>query len=332
LLPDHNFSDAKNRKDHRHHAIDALVAALTDRKLLHRMSSAYDEERQRIEIPLPWPSLRDDLDAKLKAMTVSHKADHGGGGKTSTSGALHEDTAYGVVKHPEKEGGANLVYRKGFRDLNDKEILRIRDIRLRELVVAHVESEKTAGKDLKAALQSFTERDIPGIVQPVRHVRLTKSEKPEYLVAIRDKAGRPYKAYSAGENAFLDIFETIDGTWSGEAVSVFQANQGAYRPRWRDGDARFVMRVFKGDMLRLDHDGRSKIVRVVRLEPSQKRLRLVEHNEAGTFEERHNDPADPFRWIFGTYERLKEGNAARIRTDELGRPWRVKPDEAARTL
>ena len=58
LLPDHNYSDAKNRKDHRHHAIDAFVAALTDRKLLHRMSTAYDEERQKIEIPLPWPTLR----------------------------------------------------------------------------------------------------------------------------------------------------------------------------------------------------------------------------------------------------------------------------------
>ena len=30
LLPDHNYSDAKNRKDHRHHAIDAMVAAFTD--------------------------------------------------------------------------------------------------------------------------------------------------------------------------------------------------------------------------------------------------------------------------------------------------------------
>ncbi len=77
LLPDHNFSDAKNRKDHRHHAIDAMVAALTDRSLLHRMSSAYDDERDKIEIPMPWPSLRDDLDTKLGAMTVSHRPDHG---------------------------------------------------------------------------------------------------------------------------------------------------------------------------------------------------------------------------------------------------------------
>jgi CRISPR-associated endonuclease Csn1 len=73
LLPDHNYSSAKNRKDHRHHAIDAMVAALTDRKLLHRMSSAYDDERQKIGIPPPWPTLRDDLEGRLKAMVVSRK-------------------------------------------------------------------------------------------------------------------------------------------------------------------------------------------------------------------------------------------------------------------
>ena len=61
----------------------------------------------RIEIPPPWPSLRDDLEARLKAMTVSHKPDHG------VAAQLHEDTAYGAVKEPEKEGG-NLVYRKDF--------------------------------------------------------------------------------------------------------------------------------------------------------------------------------------------------------------------------
>src|SRR6185437_15058382 len=144
LLPDHNFSDAKNRKDHRHHAIDALVAALTDRSLLHRMSSAYDEERQKIEVPLPWPTLRDDLDAKLKAMVVSHKPDHG------LQAKLHEDTAYGTISDPTKEDG-NLVYRKPFLLLNSNEIGRIRDLRLRGLVEAHVATEGAAGKDLKAA-------------------------------------------------------------------------------------------------------------------------------------------------------------------------------------
>lgn len=321
LLPDHNYSDAKNRKDHRHHAIDALVAALTDRSLLHRMASAYDDERQKIEIPPPWPTLRDDLDAKLKFMIVSHKPDHG------LQAQLHEDTAYGTVRDLEKEDGSNLVYRKGFRDLNEKEIGRIRDRRLRDLVQAHVEREKRDGKELKAALQSFSEqRGIPGMPNGIRHVRLTKPEKPEYLVPIRDKSGTAYKSYSAGENAFVDIFERPDGKWTGKAMSVFQANQqNSETQRQNDLDARFVMRVFKGDLLRIDHDGKDKIVRVVRLEPSQKRLRLVGHNEAGTIEERHNDPNDPLRWIFGTYDRLREANAERVRVDELGRVWRIRP-------
>lgn len=340
LLPDHNYSDAKNRKDHRHHAIDALVAALTDRKLLHRMSSAYDDERQKIEIPLPWPTLRDDLDAKLKAMIVSHKPDHGGfgirkGGRDNTSGQLHEDTAYGTIKNPEKEDGANLVYRKDFRNLNDKEIGRIRDRRLRALVLAHVEREIREGKDLKSALLSFAARtDIPGLPNGIRHVRLTKTEKQEYLVPILNNSGEAYKFYSAGENAYVDILHSPEGRWIARATTVFQANQKNGTPYGpSDGvKDRFVMRVFKGDMLRIDHDGRSKIVKIVRLSPSNNVLYLVEHNEAGVFQTRHDDKSDPFRWIFANFDKLREWSAERVRVDGLGRLWRVRPGEAGPAL
>jgi CRISPR-associated endonuclease Csn1 len=335
LLPDHNYSNAKNRKDHRHHAIDALVAALTDRSLLHRMSSAYDDERQKIEVPLPWPTLRDDLDAALKKMVVSHKPDHGvfgvrKGGRDNTSGQLHEDTAYGTVKLPEKENGANLVYRKTFRDLKETEIGRIRDRRLRDLVAAHVEREKREGKDLKSALLSFAERtDIPGLPGPIRHVRLTKAEKPEYLVPIHDESGNAYKAYSAGENAFVDILQSPEGKWIARATTVFQANQQNENLADAQGiGGKLIMRVFKGDMLRIDHDGRSKIVKIVRLSPSNNVLYLVEHNEAGVFQARHDDKDDPFRWIFANFDKLREWNAELVRVDELGRLWRVKPGAA----
>ncbi|HEU5017500.1 MAG TPA: type II CRISPR RNA-guided endonuclease Cas9 [Pseudolabrys sp.] len=333
LLPDHNYSSAKNRKDHRHHAIDSLVAALTDRKLLHRMSSAYDEERQKIEIPLPWPTLRDDLDAKLKAMTISHKPDHGSfgvrkGAQDDTSGQLHEDTAYGTVREPEKEDGGNLVYRKAFRDLKETEIERIRDRRLRKLVEGHVEREKGTGKDFKSALSSFAERkDIPGLPNGIRHVRLTKAEKPEYLVPIRNRSGKAYKAYSAGENAFVDILQSPEGKWIARATTVFQANQKNEKPSWQlDGSgAEPIMRVFKGDMLRIDHEGKNKIVKIVRLSPSNNVLYLVEHNEAGNFQARHDDKDDPFRWTFANFDKLREWNAELVRVDELGRVWRVQP-------
>jgi CRISPR-associated endonuclease Csn1 len=243
---------------------------------------------------------------------------------------LHEDTAYGSVKEPGKEDGGNLVYRKAFLALNDKEIDCIRDRRLRALVQEHVTKEKAAGKDIKAALLSFsTRKDIPGLPNGIRHVRLTKAEKTEYLVTLRDKSGKPYKSYSAGENAFVEIFETLDGKWHGEAMSIFKANQSGAKRNWRaeHPDARLVMRVFKGDLLRIDEEGRSKIVRIVRLEPSARRFRLAEHNETGILQDRHDDADDPFRWIFGTYDRLKEGNAEHVRVDELGQLWRIKPQE-----
>lgn len=332
LLPDHNYSDAKNRKDHRHHAIDALVAALTDRRLLHRMSSAYDDERQKIEVPLPWPTLRLDLEGKLKAMVVSHKPDHGTpgvrkGGRDTTSGQLHEDTAYKILNTP--QDGANLAYRKAFRDLNEKETARIRDRRLRDLVETHVKSELEAGKDVKSALLSFAaQKDIPALPNGIRHVRLTKAEKPEYLVPVRDKSGKAYKVYSAGENSFVEILRSPDGKWMARAVTVFEANQKNGHPTAQpDGNDNndFVMRVFKGDMLRIDHEGKSKIVKIVRLSPSNNVLYLVEHNEAGVFQTRHDDKNDPFRWIFANFDKLREWNAERVRVDELGRVWRVQP-------
>lgn len=319
LLPDHNFSDSKNRKDHRHHAIDAMVAALTDRSLLHRMSSAYDEERQKIEIPLPWENLRSDLDAALKAMTVAHKSDHGLGGQ------LHEDTAYGAIRDPEKEGGATLVYRKAFLALNDKEILRIRDRRLRDLVIAHIDAEKIVGNDFKSALLSFsTKTDIPGQPHGIRHVRLTKTEKIEYLVPITRENGETYKFYSAGENAYVEIYQTEDGKWAGEAVSVFQANQPGYVPQWRtsDGSAQLVMRIFKGDLISLELNGVETVMVVHRLDAAANRFKLAAHNETGNLDERHKLENDPFRWLMASYNTLKSLNAEAVRVDELGRRWR----------
>jgi CRISPR-associated endonuclease Csn1 len=329
LLPDHNYGDAKNRKDHRHHAIDALVAALTDRSLLQRISRAYDEERQKIGVPFPWDTLREELKASLDVMTVSHKPDHGARGR------LHEDTAYGVVDDASSK--ENLVYRKTFVDLNANEIDRIRDARLRDLVSAHLASEEAKGRDLTSALKSFAEKtDIPGLPNGIRHVRILKSEKPEYLVPIRTSDGTAYKAYSAGENAFVDIYETGDGKWSGEAVSLFQANQLGHRPHWMDisPTPKFVMRVHKGDTISLDGDAGRVVMQVYQLEAAAGRFKLAPHNEAGNFTERHkvDNEIDPFRWLMASYNTLRRRNAQRVRVDTLGRVWRIKPEEASRTL
>lgn len=345
LLPDHNyagvrdkaddflaatdnmeFSGVKNRADHRHHAIDGLVAALTDRSLLWKMANAYDEDREKIEIPTPWDKekLREDLKSALDRMVVSHKPDHG------IQGKLHEDTAYGLVKEPEKEG-ANLVYRKPIEALNENEIERIRDRRLRETVRAHVAAEKAKGIALADALRKLhTKTDDPQIRHGLRHVRLLKPEKPEYLVPIHDRrTGKRYKAYSAGENFCIEIFQTPDGQWNGEALRRFDINQKAYGPRWRQQypDAKLVMRVHKGDLIRLEHNGKNEIMVVHRLDAAASRFKLAAHNETGNLDRRHttDNDIDPFRWLMASYSTLKQKGAVQVRVDELGRVWRVHP-------
>jgi CRISPR-associated endonuclease Csn1 len=324
LLPDHNFTDSKNRADHRHHAIDALVVAVTERSLLQRITRAYDTDRHKIEVPLPWETLRDELKTALERLTVSHKPDHG------IEGKLHDETAYGFVKNPNEEEGENLVYRKPLTNLTENEIDRIRDRRLRDMIRTFVDGEKQNGTALLDALKKFKDevRD-PHIKHGLRRVRLLKSKKPEYLLQLRHgQESKPYKAYAADSNLFIDIFEAEDGEWRGEAITVFQANQNnGDVVRWKSDfpNAKAIMRVYKNDLVRIEHEGASKIARVVRLEPSQNRIRLVEHQETGDLQKRHDSDDDPFRWIFGQYDRLKQWKAVPVRVDELGRVWRIEP-------
>lgn len=87
----------KNRNDHRHHAVDACVIAVTDHSLLQKFAQASASAREKqlnklVEtMPLPWPNYREHVQRAIDAIWVSHKPDHG------HEGAMHNDTAYGLL-------------------------------------------------------------------------------------------------------------------------------------------------------------------------------------------------------------------------------------------
>jgi CRISPR-associated endonuclease Csn1 len=87
----------KNRNDHRHHAVDACVIAVTDQGLLQRFAqasaSARVQQLNRLveDMPLPWPTYREHVARAVGNIWVSHKPDHG------HEGAMHNDTAYGLL-------------------------------------------------------------------------------------------------------------------------------------------------------------------------------------------------------------------------------------------
>lgn len=73
----------KNRNDHRHHAVDACVIAVTDQGLLNRFAQASASAREKqlnklVEtMPLPWGNYRDHVARAIHNIWVSHKPDHG---------------------------------------------------------------------------------------------------------------------------------------------------------------------------------------------------------------------------------------------------------------
>lgn len=88
----------KNRNDHRHHAVDACVIAVTDQSMLQKFAQASASAREKgldrlvDAMPLPWPTYREHVERAIHNIWVSHKPDHG------HEGALMEATAYGIRK------------------------------------------------------------------------------------------------------------------------------------------------------------------------------------------------------------------------------------------
>jgi len=354
LLGDHN---RKNRADHRHHAIDAFVVGLTDRSMLQEIQKAHGVNRDRIidDMPDPWDGYRDELKTVLERIVVSHRPDHGidpnaSGKRTSTSGKLHEETAYGLIADPEREGG-NVVARKSLTSLSEADIDRIRDPLLREKLRQHLSPylpdgktlenaksrltaarrakdakaieyakaeigrlkmenktrRKAGAKDFAAALAAF------GQANGIRRVRLVRPEGA--IVTINDRTGRPYKAYSAGDNLRVEIFERPDGSLGREIITVFDGNRPDFQPRWH-GDSpqsRLLWRVHKNDLVKLDVDGEERVMRVVSIWADL--LRLAGHAETNLIARERDGE---FKSTFKMYDKLKEAKFRRVTVSPSG--------------
>ena len=146
--------DNKNRKDHRHHAIDALVVALTDRATVNRMSkwNKFNKVESKRSVDSPWEDLRSQAEIMINQILVSHKKTsrvvtervvktkkHGKVYRNlgrSARGQLHKETVYGKRISPETGTEAYHV-RKSLKDgiTSRKHISKIVDPVIRRLLI-----------------------------------------------------------------------------------------------------------------------------------------------------------------------------------------------------
>ncbi len=328
LLPDHaqGANKAKNRTDHRHHAIDAAVVGATDRGLLNRISQAAGQEeeagRSAEEIARdtspPWENFRSDLRIQLERIVVSHRTDHGriglkerGKGRDSTTGQLHNDTAYGIVDETE------VVSRTPLTSLKPKDLLvtkkgkNIRDPQLRaalEVVTAGKE-----GKDFEEALKDFSLQ--PGPYQGIRRVRLIESLQSSARVEINGPSDTPIKAYKGDSNHCYELWRMPDGKVKAQVITTFQANTGLeQKPH---PAAKRILQIFKRDMVKLERDSQELICYVQKLDLPNG-LFLAPHTEANA-DARNRDQKDAFNLIQMGSRTIVNSRLRRVFVDDIGR-------------
>ena len=317
----------KNRNDHRHHAIDAFVVAVTSRSLLQQFAKNTEEDRERLTPPDPYPRFdREDMKRRVRKIIVSHRPDH------SIHGKLLDETAYGVIANPDAWGGHNLVYRKPVESLNANEMTRIRDPKLREELKEAIAPYRGEKDGLLRALQDMRKKKE---WRGLRRVRLTKTQQPAHAIRHGGEQGFE-KAYLDAGNHHIDILEVVGKkgkkVWIGHGVSMLEANGASAAEPWREKyrNGKLIMRVHKGDLLRLqDKEGVEKVFVVKQLNIRADMLTLSEQNESGNLQKRHDDKDDPFRWLFLSFSKMKERKCRRVTVDFLGRlhdPWPAGTD------
>ena len=315
VLAGHNrdepFDPVKNRNDHRHHAIDAVVIALTDRGLLNHVATVAGKAEEQFDkrylagIGEPWTDFRDSISDSIGQIIVSHKPDHG------VQGALHNDTAYGIVEPADSKGRSVVVHRVPLDSLKPKQLDSIRDPLIQEQL-----KTATAGMEGK----TFTDTLIAtgeAMKPPVRKVRIL--ETLSVIPTITDKTGKALKAYKGDANYCYDIYLDEKGKWTGHVVSRFSANQKDFTPEAKalpDGTP-LIMRVRGNDMIGLGEGDERRIFRVVKFSTGQ--IALAEHFESGALKARDADNEDPFKYTTASPLRLQKMKARLVHVGPAGR-------------
>ncbi len=298
--------DLKNRDDHRHHAVDAIVIAFTNRSTLQQLA----RHRGQSPIPLPWGSFRADVETTINAINVWHRP------RVRICGPLHDDTLYGATQKLAEgtktnrpwakdwlEEPGEYVLRKPLESLSLSEVERIRDVRIREVVQDRLAAfNLTAGRQKKGAAKTaggnkiskevwkeplyLTPRNGKGQRTLIKRVRLTKPE--DSVVPLRD-GGRT--CVKPGNLHHVTIFELPDAKGKTRREAVFvsmleavrrkRAKQAVVQTRHPEhSDARFVMALRRGDMVSAMFKQKQRLCRFSTAASTTAQMRFVSHTDA----------------------------------------------------
>ncbi len=237
--------DTKNRGDHRHHAIDAIVIACSTPALIKTLAdhSKFDKmnklENEKASVP-PWKKFISGSADSIELIIVSYRNQKRLIGskpnKTTTKdlknypkgyrvtknvsirGAMHEETYYGVIEQNSEERFVTRWPLEKFSE--EKQLEKIVDKKVREVLQKRVKKygsvKKAFEQNDKDPLLMYSKK---GFKVPIRHVRVINPG--EHLEEIR-----PGTYVETGNNYTIAIYEAPETKKrSFETISFYEATR-----------------------------------------------------------------------------------------------------------
>jgi len=305
----------KNRKDHRHHAVDAMAIGLIDRSMLQKISriasgDGYYGHEKLDSLYMdyaPWKNFYHDAKAVYDNIVVSHKQEH------RKTGGFFNETAYGIVDND--EGGNNLVTRKSLENINFTNYSDIRDKKIRNDVKDVVDDllreglpKKDAEKELRTRLNKFSE------TTGINKVRILVTN--ESIEKVKDKTGKVYKAYTTGEYHHVDVFKKPDGKLDYESASYYDVSNKKYMPRWkREKNNKLVLRLHKKDIVKVGDEKQLYIVLKIQPSPSNKNFMIAPISVGSKIKEIETDKTIR---KFVSFSNITKQRIHKVFIDEIG--------------
>jgi len=277
----------KNRNDHRHHAVDACVIGVTDRKTLQDLSNASKTGREQHIMAWadsmldPWLTYREHVRRAVHHILVSHKPDH------SHEGAMHNDTAYSLLGN-----GRVGVHKR----VDGKRVLIEDNLKVIEFDYAkskHATNAPWFDSDHNHRTEAY--KGYKGDSNYCIEIVLTEKGKWEgEVISTFDAYQLVRKEKQAGRDGV--------GRLRHPSLSV------SGKP--------LVMRLVRDDYVRIETTDGLKVMRVAKM-AGDGRMFMVEHHEANE-SARARDKAEPFTYIVKTPVGLKKAKGRRVTVSPIG--------------
>lgn len=311
--------DTKTRDDHRHHAVDALVIALTTRSAVKQLSDAAQKQHlmkgrargfDRL-VEQPWDSFLEDTRAAVDSVLVSHRVDH------RVSGRLHEDTNYSRPR-ADDNGKTYHVVRKPLGDMfSEADIDQIVDLAVRNAVRGHFE---TNGRNAKKAFGDPANHPIlrnNGSSTPIHRVRIRRN-----VTAFQVGQDKEPRYVTPDSNHHMEVVEKKKNNKTRWHTVIIDRYEAAQRVRSgqpvvnkdNDDGAQFMFTISSGEVFRVK-DGDSHKYFIARTIWGSN----VEYVSI-TDSRKKSDIKTAACWYFRSVDKLRELGFEKVVISPLGEP------------